>query len=1747
MLKISTSLNREINIAEYMNGFQTFVNGVIIENDSDTCYKNVKFEIDCIEEDEADKAVIPFVLMLDEVPAHGKVSVNEAAGAELNINRLTKNVNIRTEIQVIFRLSTTVDGVIHSQTEQIVALPPNFCHFETAHKEVLAAHINPNSRCVKAICKKAAGLLKERTGSDSMTGYQDNARVVQMAEAIFDTIKTYYNISYFNLEPSNFCLRGQLVLPPHMIVEKGLESGNCADNAFLLAACLECVGLMTGVIIEEDHAIVFVRRSDVTFSTPVVEDPDVVKKELALEVGKDYKANSTMFLVECTFMNANSGGTFQSAMTAPYEKMCKDFRYLVDVVSARRKFKIKPLNYEPLDVVEDGERDGHDEAAGKKDPFVFPEDVDADEMETLHRSRTKVWERELLPMTLRNPLINAGFGKKTFLPVLFGAMEEISTLKKEETYELVPMSGTVDAKSFEDLANVEYDSKLDIRENRIRVALSEKELATRTKAIHKAAREDLEERGTSTLFLSVGLMKWYDGKDPHFAPILLYPCESTMGVSSCRITLHEDATPRLNPALLEKLARDFKVQMPFKDEELPKDEAGNVDIPKILATLNKAIKEAKGWMILKSVAVGVFSTDIVLWHDIHSNEEILHESKLTGALIRNTPLDQQEQEEFRLGIPTHTRPMPIVADSSQEFAIEASMKEMSFCIEGPPGCGKSQVITGIIGLNMAQGKTINFVCEKHEALKVVKSRLDKMNLGEFCVDLHSANTPKATLLEALGKVIELANSQQEDDSFDTAAYALKLEEFMELKNNLNLYVEALHAKGHNVDMSVIDLMDAYEAIPKDLGAAVDFDPEELPDAEDMDVATIAKYKDLLERTGDLVAKMDVPLDRHPLRNYTGMDYNHSTKNALATNVRMYRKALDQLDKESETFANCVGFSKPTSLVDIKDYYDLACSLRDLDRFPKNWRYNETEESLTEMKLIFKAFAQEEHLEKKLLASFDESILDEPVEPLMKTYELAVNGPKLVRSAAMNHLLKVLGKHSRKEPVGDHRQLRKTLEELQQYRRLQEQNDRYLDTARAFAARSYGDDTPAFAEVYARLEECLDLLRGIRELPDGNGEILLRNYMENEAYPAVIKRFSECCDTVGNLRSKITKFLKTGPEVLGDDWIAGEKSHCDKLEPQIEHLSEWTVFNSLCAEMEEAGLQIVEDSYRQGLDPKAVNASFFKSLYCKMICSAIDDSPLLSCFSGAIFSNSIEKLRRADEAIRELTLQDLRKKLIDRARAVLATAKEQPGRAFPVMCEDGESADSHDITELIRVIKAKGKGLTMRKIFENYMPMITELTPCLMMSPESVATFCKMEEIFDLCIYDEASQLTTARAAGSLARAKNAIVCGDSKQMPPSRYFMSDNYEEENWQNEDLESLLDDFTTLTPITGLRWHYRSSHDSLIEFSNHRFYDGKLVSFPSTDRTSHVTYHYVADGAYDSGSGKDNSNIPEAMAVVKALKEFSRNEATKDLSYGIVAFNQKQQFAIRKLVDEAATKDPAFSKWLATATEPLFVKNLESSQGDERDVLFISTTYGPNKTTGKFSLNMGPLNMEGGWRRLNVCITRARERVEVFSSIQPTMIELDRTQARGVHELRAFLEYAQGKDMEAVSENKMTYNKAPTPIAKAIGARLEAEGYKVVYNVGSCSALTVDIGVVHPENESTYLMAILLDGKRYASAKTTRDREIGIPDVLDRMQWNVYRINSVEWFGRKEEVMKDLLKTLNIALHGKKEGETDTAESA
>ena len=609
-------------------------------------------------------------------------------------------------------------------------------------------------------------------------------------------------------------------------------------------------------------------------------------------------------------------------------------------------------------------------------------------------------------------------------------------------------------------------------------------------------------------------------------------------------------------------------------------------------------------------------------------------------------------------------------------------------------------------------------------------------------------------------------------------------------------------------------------------------------------------------------------------------------------------------------------------------------------------------------------------------------------------------------------------------------------------------------------------------------------------------------------------------------SKIVESVQENPKIISAwcRWIAAQ-TQIDERRQRVMEVHYYGGRRQGRAMAEHYGLRKLTKALITGsLEPEHVETAFLKAYFSWWLPLAIDSKSELRKFASWEHMDTIKKFRDlttdweelAPDQVRRVTAQNLLPKQLVSKNSELGRLRHQLGLKRP----------SKSIRNLISEMPTE----------------FPRLVPCVLMSPLSIAQYLPTQALFDLVIFDEASQITTWDAIGAISRGRQSIIVGDPKQLPPTNFFGRITYEEDEDIEEyeqDEESILDEASTAgLPPVDLKWHYRSRDEALIAFSNHRYYKDSLITFPSPRRDVKAVQFHKIDGVYRRGTSRTNDE--EARAIVKLIIErlqrglkIPQDERT---TIGVVTFNMQQRDRILDLLDNERLRNPALEWYFDDdREEPLIVKNLETIQGDERDVLMFSVTFGPDKA-GKMLMNFGALNQDGGERRLNVAVTRARQELHVFTSITADKIDLSRTNAIGVRDLKNFLDYAKRGPNALPARDEGSMGDAESPFETAVEDALKEKGWDVRNQIG-VAGYRIDLGILHPDSSGAYLAGIECDGATYHRSAVARDRDQIRESVLRNLGWEILRIWSTDWYldprGSCKQVDEKLNRILDVSL--------------
>ena len=1246
---------------------------------------------------------------------------------------------------------------------------------------------------------------------------------------------------------------------------------------------------------------------------------------------------------------------------------------------------------------------------------------------------------------------------------------------------------------------------------RLQTSLTPEGLQRRLLDLYTNARTMIEEQGVNVLYLALGQLKWFESGDSdtaRHAPLILIPVELERKTASDRFRLRwREEDIESNLSLETRLKNDFAINLPAfteQDDFNPEQYFDGVAL---------AIDGAKNWEVLpNSITLGFFSfAKLLMYRDLDSKnwpnaQKLLSHSTISGLLADGfAKVDPVISEDARLDelIPAAKLDHVVDADSSQTVAIERVHAGESLVIQGPPGTGKSQSISNMIASAVLDGKTVLFVAEKLAALEVVKHRLEKEGLGALCLELHSNKAKKRAVLDEIGRTWFLGRPK----SLDLEDLVTKLDSKRAI---LNEHVAELHEPHQPSMLSFFALIGRLASLHDRGQEGADLS------ISGADTWTPDEFKIRRNLLGDLAGRVkEIGIPAH--NNWRGV----CREVVLNIDLEPLRRKIQSL---RET---------------------LATVTRAADRLSSllNQAVPETLHELDQQLLVAEYVAQAPAVDKAALCDGVWNAGLDGLSSLLASGRefstaFATAGSQVTEatwerdSSQIRSQLLTRGQSFLRFLYSDYRRAIQELRTNLTVELPKGFKDRLSlcetiisgQTGLREIRRSDSIGRAAFGRLWQSEKSDWDQLQAILKwvgrqqavgLDDGFRRTFSAVSDQKQVADMLAQMLSLVNEVIAQWKELSTELqldleVAFGVSAINQVPLTTIEERCSKWLADMEGLSRWNTYFVLAKQVRSLKLDQLIDRLESGtIEPQSVSYSFDRAYYSQLIREITRRKPALAQFNGAHHDKHVSDFREIDKERLALA----------KYRTLVAHYDRLPPR------DSGVGAAG-----IVRAEMERKRGhRPVRRLLKDAGSVVQAIKPVFMMSPLSVAQFLAPGAVeFDLLVIDEASQVLPVDALGAIARCKQIVVVGDDKQLPPTRFFnrltsnvdesdeVEDGDEPQAAQAQDIESILG----LCSARGLsssmlRWHYRSRHHSLIAVSNNQFYRDQLYIVPSPFSASGslgLKFNHIRDGVYDRGASRTNK--VEAKAVCRAILKHAREDSQKSL--GVATFSIQQRQAIQDELELLRRENPDIESFFsAHSREPFFVKNLENVQGDERDVIFISVGYGKD-ASGYMAMGFGPLSLEGGERRLNVLISRAKLRCEIFSSITADDIDLERARSRGAAAFKTFLSFAQTGRL-AIS--KSTDAEEQTPFEEAVAEAVESLGYQVHRQVG-IAGFFVDLAVMDPNQPGRYVLGIECDGAAYHNSRSARDRDRLRQAVLKDHGWIIHRIWSTDWFQRPSE---------------------------
>ena len=1654
-----------------------------------------------------------------------------AAGADTVVQdvdlRLDPSAMLQVEEARPGRLIATVEvngTLVHEQSVDVRVLAARqwLAQPKELALEVLPAFVMPNDPAVGRLVDEAAALLRQGTGSPSIEGYQTGPeRVDEIVSAVF-TAAQAREIRYSE-PPASWADAGQKIRTPHEVLDGRV--GTCLDTAVVLAAALEQSGVHPLLWVVEGHAFLGYWRTESSLA-------NIVHTEVADVV--NYIDLGLIQLVETTLVTAREQRVpFADTHRRPYvEHLTGDLakvQGVVDVFTARRNGvlplpsrtrepsgEVQVVEYRPATHSTPPQRDRQprpDEGSARSGAEVAP--------------RITQWKNALLDLSLRNRLINfkeSGAVTLTLPNGVIGAVED--RVHEGRLVHLVPsdaISGVHQARGVRTARDLPEEILTDFltQDGVVFAEVTQAAYQTRMRNLAYKARTIVEETGANNLYLALGSLVWdWDGKELR-SPLILVPVRLvTKGrQGGYRLELDESGTSTPNYCLLEKL-KQLGIQIPGLAE--PEDDGAGIDLDAALHAVRVAVAEAgQRWRVEATAHVAILQfAKFRLWKDLDEHWATLVENPLVHHLVRS-PTDPFEDPAGDARVSADLDELagecPVPADASQLEAVAAAVAGRSFVLEGPPGTGKSQTITNLLSRAVTQGRQVLFVAEKRAALDVVQKRLEAVGMGPFCLDLHDKGSKPAVVRAQVKAALD------HRVAVDEQGLSAQQDDLRSSRRTLARYATRLHEE-NAAGLSLYSARDALLALGE--GGPVLPVPAALVTSSTGDI--LADVRRTAERLPD-VADPARPSPHHPWGFVGPVAPEELDVEAFRSSVATMDAAARDVPSSgplAEALRSARTPSDLATLASLVDAPPLGLEVLDAAR-STSW-----EQASSSLRQEIAAFVAAAHPGLDVATP---AAMDLPLADLHAQAQAAAASGWFGRRKRLQAVLDQIAPALRSGATVKPKAVPQLTEALVQVQ----------GAVRGLAGRATsvpgltvpGGWTPLTEQGRQLVERQLTWLRWAgraidaapRDAAGATFATTLRRWLETRTQTDVVTagavhRLAEAAKEVQRVAGAGDQDVSAWAEDVGllERW-AGNQDRRNLGDPQLLGLRRWAAFIHHLDPLRAAGM---DEARHQLLTGRVAADDAVRALDRGIARSSLSERLAdtgLDAFDPLAHERSITRFTSSSAAVRDLMTEELPRRVVD---------------ARPFSAETGRG----QVGALQRELSKQRGGLGVRGLLGKYGDLITQLMPCVLVSPDSVARFFPARAgLFDLVVFDEASQIRVADAVGAMGRARSVVVVGDSKQMPPTSFAevsLSDDEDQPAVDDgmlavEDEESILSECVQArVPRTSLSWHYRSQDESLIAFSNRHYYDDRLSSFPAPTAGHHgfgVGLVRVDGTFHRSGKGKLlRTNPVEAQAVVDEIRRrFDTSPDGSVPSIGVVTFNQQQRAYI-----EALLRDSADDRLIEAldASDGLFVKNLENVQGDERDLILFSTAFSVNDK-GVLPLNFGPLNRAGGERRLNVAVTRARRQVVVFSSFDPAQLRADETSSVGIKHLRAYLDLAASGGPDETPQGARLA--ARDRHREQIAVKLEECGLVVKRDVG-LSEFRIDLTLARPDAPTRPVVAVLLDGPGWARRRTVRDRD-GLPvEVLSTMlRWPaVERVWLPAWIAHPDEVLERLVHAVDAS---------------
>ena len=1333
--------------------------------------------------------------------------------------------------------------------------------------------------------------------------------------------------------------------------------------------------------------------------------------------------------------------------------------------------------------------------------------------------KIETWKANLADLGRRNPLINFRLNSPRVLQII--KLGE-NTLTADILFE----------KLRDDVAiyfqpNLQNTSKLGTLQ-------PEDEQLKRLKKLRLEAKKSFAERGVNSLFIALGTLTWHDKNKPDYtftSPLILLPVElvKERGQDKYSLSLLDEDVV-LNPTLVQKL-QTFGIDLPELDEKPDYQKTIQAIHEQIESHKNRNPLEQDKWKIEEDIFLSLFSyAKAAMVRDLIDNESSILDNSILQALAGDLTAYQSDYKE---PMPVHEMDVRIEpekifqildADSSQQVVIEAAKSGSSFVVQGPPGTGKSQTIVNIIAELIGSGKSVLLVAEKETALSVVSKRFEECGLGDLCLNLHhNATTNKREFVQNLSLTVERLTQFMESDQEEN--YDQFFQKLKYARKYLSSYLTTLHQKNEPLNKSAFELFgDLLKMESKSIPNLRIL----LPEFKKWDQERLNKVKNLLDRLSRFSTSFFNGKVTTIWSKSSFSEYSFDIELEIKKTIEVLQGAIIEIENINKSLTSIVNVDSISNLEILhKNYSSLSYLLKAPNVLPNKWDkidIRSAQNCLNQLKDKVQVIVSiEPNLKRKYSSGFFKLDLRELSKRyqgygffLFDMFNNYQNDRKLIKNV---YLLD-------NNPSDD--EIKKDLTNAVQLQSIKASLSSHDYSGKQMFGTLFNPNISKQTELQP-IEEAIQWLIGLQKhsIPTEFVQKIVDSYDQRRKLQKVVDKLEICHK---NIEKGLDFFLSHFSESdITNRYVERNQISFNELNDfievansDLEQFQDWLTYKEITEAIDQLGAKRFLDCFlNQNLNTQQWFPSLEKAIYSTCCDSIRKSNSELKNFDAQVYQRQIEDFIELDSN----QLNVARKRLKRIHANYWQTYKVSPTYSTQSQNLRREANKRRAHLPIRTLLSSRQKGIPN---------LVKALKPCWMMSPLSVSQYINPKVVhFDVLIFDEASQIRTEDVISSIIRADQVIVIGDRKQLPPTSFFVTGNNNldgDDNSDDEVYESFLDECSNFMFGRQLKWHYRSRDERLITFSNHEFYDSQLVTFPNPiqDESSGVYFQHVPEGVYDIGITRKNQREAETVARL-ALEHFTKSPSQ---SLGIIAFSEAQAEAIQEQIEILGSTNSLFNAFCSEDCPDFFLKALENVQGDERDAILLSVGYGfDNK--GKLSLNFGPISKQGGERRLNVAITRAKDKITVVSSIRANDINLASAKSEGARVLRNYLEYAANGGQlitERIYTDKLEFG---SPFEEDVYNALIQnndirENYIIRTQVG-CSGYRIDLAIAHKSCPNEFLLGIECDGASYHSSPTARDRDRLRQQVLERLGWKIHRIWSTEYFKNKPKQLSFLIEKI------------------